>query len=219
MQKPLDLYLIAARQDRYILFSPVDAVEQCETASSDRVRRSIAWLMHRKNRLVAWIGRTLNAAHGYYVRLEDRIDPVERVFKAVACSGELTVHHASTVDPGRIRSHFQGVLRRGRLKHAVWLSVDAVISGIVIAFTPILAPIPGPNIFLYYPVLRLLSHLRALRGAASALRSSKVQFKSLPDLSGLEENLQTRRFDRGRIGAAVRSLNISGLDRFLERMV
>jgi hypothetical protein len=91
------------------------------------------------------------------------------------------------------------VLRRQRWKHIFWFSIDFVITGVVIMFTPFLAPIPGPNIFFYYPFLRLLSHYRAILGAASGLRSSDVEFKDLPELRGLADNLR-------------------GLTNFLERM-
>jgi hypothetical protein len=69
-----------------------------------------------------------------------------------------------------------------------------VVSAIVLVFTPFLAPIPGPNVFFYYPFLRLLSHYRAIRGATSGLRSSGLEFKSLPEKSGLEDNPRLARF-------------------------
>src|SRR5437867_159766 len=87
------------------------------------------------------------------------------------------------------RETFRLVLSRQRWKHVFWFSIDFVITGVVIIFTPILAPIPGPNLFFYYPFLRLLSHYRAILGATSGLSSSAVQFKDLPELRGLEDNL------------------------------
>ena len=200
MQRVLDLYLITTRRNRYILFCPTDIVEQCEVASGDRIHSVIAWVKQRPNRFVAWVGRALQAAHGHYVKLEDRIDPVERVLKAIACSAELTVNHAASIDESEARARFQSILRKQRMKHLFWLSIDSLLTAVVVAFTPILAPIPGPNVFFYYPALRLLSHYRAFRGATSALGSMPVRFKSLRDFSGLEENLR-------------------GLNRFLERMV
>jgi hypothetical protein len=140
----------------------------------------------------SWIGRGLRSIHDYYVRLEDKLDPVERVLKAMASTNHYTVH-------GQDRSEFHRVLRRQRWKHAFWFSIDFVITGVVITFTPILAPIPGPNLFFYYPFLRLLSHYRAIRGATSGLNSSEIQFKDLPQMIGLEDNFP-------------------GLARFLERM-
>ena len=219
MQQNLDLYFIATRRNRYILFGSENEIELCEAKSGDRIRKSIDWVMTRQNRVVAWVGRVLNAGHGYYVKLEDRLDPAERVLKAMGSSASLTVYHSTRVDESTAQSRFRSLLRKQRIKHSFWLSIDSVFTLVVIALTPILAPIPGPNVFFYFPALRLLSHWAAIRGTASALGSVPIQFKSLPDLSGLEENLQTESVDRSLIHNLMERLQIRGLDRFLERMV
>jgi len=199
MTRTLDLYLIP-RRNRYILFAPTDIVEQCEVESGDRIRKSIDWLKGRPNRLVGWVGRMLGTAHGHYARLEDRIDPMERVLKAIGVSAALTVHYPEILEENQARATLREILRKQRIKHLFWLAVDSVITIIVLALTPILMPIPGPNVFFYYPALRLLSHHRARRGATAAVGPMPVQFKSLRDFASVEENLR-------------------GLDRFLERMV
>jgi hypothetical protein len=217
--RTLDLYLIATRGNRYVIFSPTDIVEQCEAESGDRIHRFLGWVMSRRNRVIAWVGRVLKAGHEYYMRLEDRIDPMERVLKAIACSTELNLYYSQSADETVIRSRFVSMLRKQRIKHMFWLCIDSVIGSIVVLFTPILAPIPGPNVFFYYPALRVLSHYRALRGATQALVSMPIEFRSLPDLAGLEENLRTPRFDRATIRLFAERMQIRGLDRFLERMV
>jgi hypothetical protein len=181
MTKPLELYLIHAPRGM-ILYSPPDALAATEAESTDRVRQLVEWLSRRQNRILGWLGRGIRALHDYYVRLEDRIDPVERVLKAMASTNEYVVYTSR-------REAFERTLNRQRWKHVFWFSIDFVITGVVIIFTPILAPIPGPNLFFYYPFLRLLSHYRAILGATSGLRSSAVQFKDLPELRGLEDNL------------------------------
>ncbi len=188
----LDLYLIPTRNGRAALFSSSDALTALEAESTDRVRQLIEWLMRRPNRFVAWVGRGIRSLHDYYVKLEDKIDPVERVLKAMASTNQFAVYT-------RHPEEFRRALKRQRMKHIFWFSIDFVITGVVIAFTPILAPIPGPNFFFYYPFLRLLSHYRALLGISSGLKASDIQFKDLPELIGLEDNLP-------------------GLARFLERM-
>ena len=215
MQKALDLYLIRSRGSRYILFGPTDLIQECELQSGDRVRRFILWLMGKKNRVVAALGRVLKSAHEYYIKLEDRLDPGERVLKAIVGSSELVVYHGPLLSENEARSRFTALLRRQRLKHTFWLVLDAVFA----PFTLLLAPVPGPNVIGYYPLLRLLSHYRAARGATSAMGSMSVQFKSLPDLSSLEENLQAPRFDRVAVQGLMERLQIQGLDQFLERMV
>jgi hypothetical protein len=194
MPLPLDIYLIAKRGDRHALFSPAEALAAVEAQSTDRVKQLVDWLSRRPNRLVAWIGRGIRSLHEYYVKLEDKIDPVERVLKAMASTNRYAVY-ARTPERGL----FDRTLKRQRWKHVFWFSLDFIITGVVIMFTPILAPIPGPNLFFYYPFLRLLSHYRAIVGASSGLKSSEVQFKDLPELHSLEDNLP-------------------GLARFLERM-
>jgi hypothetical protein len=188
----MDLYLIPTRSGRYTLFSPPEVVYALEQQSADRVRQFIEWFVRRRNRVIAWIGRGVRSAHDYYRKLEDKIDPVERILKAMDSADGFLVY-------ATVPNAFQITLRRQRWKHIFWFSIDFVLTGVVLVFTPFLAPIPGPNVFFYYPLLRLLSHYRAIRGATSGLRSSAVEYKGLPELSRLEDNL-------------------SGLTRFLERM-
>jgi len=163
-------------------------MEALEATSGDRIRKFIAWLMRRPNRLVAWVGRVLNTGYGYYVRLEDRIDPIERVLKAMALANSIVIHFVRIPNGGTIGAEFERVLKRQRVKHIIWFSVDIVVSAVALVFTPFLAPIPGPNVFFYYPFLRLLSHYHAIRGTTSGLRSNGLEFKSLPDKSSLEDN-------------------------------
>jgi len=178
----LDLYLIATRSGKPALFSPPESIAALEAASTDRVRQFIEWMAARPSRVLAWVGRGIRSLHDYYQKLEDKIDPVERVLKAMASTGQFVVHT-------QIKNEFQSVLKRQRWKHMFWFSIDFVITGVVIMLTPVRIPLPGPNFFFYYPFLRLLSHYRAILGALSGLRSRDVTFKDLPELSRLEDNL------------------------------
>jgi hypothetical protein len=219
MRTSLDLYLIATRNKRCVLFSPLDIVEIFEEESDDKVVKLIAWFTRHRNRMIAWVGGVLKKAHEYYVKLEDRIDPGERVLKAMASGQQFVVYHGPPQDSSDASLRFRTLLKRQRIRQLVWFIVDLVFSAIAILFTPILAPIPGPNVVLYFPLLRMLSHYRGIRGANSGLRSSEIEFKCLPDLVGLEENLRTSSFDRREVRAMAQGLKIRGLEQFLERMV
>jgi hypothetical protein len=168
----LELYVVPRPNGRLILFSPPRILSSLD--SSDRIRQAINWSARRHNRVTAWIGRKIQSLHDYYLKLEEKIDPVERVLKAMSGANRFVVYT-------NVPEEFYGVLRRQLWKHVFWFSIDLVITGIVIIFTPILAPIPGPNIFLYYPFLRLLSHYRAIRGASAGLRSTDLEFKDPPE--------------------------------------
>jgi hypothetical protein len=219
MRTSLDLYLIEAGNKRFVLFSPLNIVEGIEEESDDRILKGIAWFMRHRNRVIAWFGRVLKGAHEYYVKLEDRIDPGERVLKAMAFSEAFVLYHGPAHDSSAAQSQLRSLLRRRRIRQVFWFIVDLVISAVALVFTPILAPIPGPNIVLYFPLLRMLSHYRAIRGAGVGLRSDEIEFKCLPDLVGLEENLRTPPFDRRAVLALAEGLKIRGLEQFLERMV
>jgi hypothetical protein len=116
----------------------------------------------------------------------------------MAVADRFTVHFIRKSPARSIGDEFQAVLRRQRVKHIFWFVVDIFVSGIVLVFTPFLAPIPGPNVMFYYPFLRLLSHHRAIRGTTLGLAYEGLEFKSLPGLNSLADN--------------------PGLMRFLERM-
>ena len=192
MANHVDLYVIPLTGGHFTLFSTPDTLGAVEAESTDRVRLGIEWLCRRPNRAVAWLGRGVRSLHDYYLKLEDKIDPSERVLKAMASTDSFIVFAHDPAD-------YLRVLKQQRRKHIFWFSIDVVLTGVVIVFTPFLAPIPGPNLFFYYPFLRLLSHYRAIAGSSSGLKSADIQFKDLPELRGLEDNLQ-------------------GLATFLERM-
>ncbi len=219
MPKSLDLYLIATRNSRSILFSPPQVMAEFEEESEDRIVQTIEWFKRHRSRVFAWLGRVLERALEYYVKLEDRIDPGERVLKAMASVQEFVIYHGVPINSVDPKTRYRTILRRLRLKHAIWFAVDLTVSAVALVFTPILAPIPGPNFFLYFPLLRTLSHFRGLRGANSGLHSEKIEFKYFPDLAGLEENLRTPPLDRRTILTMAEGLNIRGLEQFLERMV
>jgi hypothetical protein len=209
----LEIYCIELKPGKIVLFAAKDIVDQFEEQSDDRVRRFIVWLSGNSYRLVAWLGRVLNGARGYYMSLEARLDPVERVLKAMGSARQFVVLHAG--DSNLRRKQFFAKLRRQRAKHLFWFVLDLLLSLVSI----VLAWLPGPNIVGWYPFLRSLSHYRAFSGCLYGVRASGVQFKDLPELHRLEENLQAPGFDRQRIHAIVQGLEISGLEQFLDRMV
>src|SRR5215471_757239 len=100
MRTFLDLYLIATQKNRYILFSPPDLVAEFERESDKRVVRFIEWFRNHRNRIIAWLGRILETLHEYYRKLEDRIDPGERILKAMSAAPRFVVHHGHRTSEG-----------------------------------------------------------------------------------------------------------------------
>ena len=209
------IYLISLKAGRVRLFAPLEQLEHFEKHANDRLRRIITWLQASRFSLVSWFGRVLYSCRGYYVRLEARLDPVERILKAMDSAGRYTVCYPEGWEEQFARKQFFTCLRRQRIKHLVWCGIDFVCSVAALA----IAFLPGPNLVGWYPFLRALSHYHAVCGTVAALRSSAIAFKGLPELRSLEENLQAPGFNRKRIHAIAEDLKISGLEQFLERMV
>ena len=211
----LGIYLISFQGGRVRLFSPTSELEFFENQSEDRLRRFIDWLQGHRFSLVSWLGRMLHSGRGYYLKLEARLDPVERILKAMDGAERYAIFYSTAWDEQRARKQLVTRVRRQRWKHAFWCVIDFVLSIAALA----IAFLPGPNIVGWYPFLRCLSHYRAFCGTRALLRSGQIAFKGLPELRTLEENLQAPWFNRKRIHAIAEHLKISGLEQFLERMV
>ena len=211
----LKIYLISFRRGRIRLFTPLDDLEFFESQSEDRLRRFIAWLQASRFSVVSWFGRLLHSGRGYYMKLEARLDPVERILKAMDSTDRYVVLYSTAWEESGARKHFFTRVRRQRLKHGFWCALDFIVSVAALA----IAFLPGPNLVGWYPFLRSLSHYHAFCGTRALLRSNAIAFKGLPELRSLEENLQAPGFNPKRIRAVAEDLRISGLEQFLERMV
>ncbi len=208
------VYMIRTRRYRSALFLPPESIQLCTAGTPDRIRGFIRKMMLHRNRIVRWVGRVFRAGHRFYQRLEDRIDPFERMLKALNGSDILNVMHAGHAKP---RDEFCDLLRGQVVKHGAWLLVDAGLTVVAVAFTPVLVPIPGPNIILYYPALRLLSHYRALTGARRALNDATAEFSGSHALDKLEYSLRSG--ETPTTGCAHAGLRVTGLEKFLDRML
>jgi len=211
----LEIYLIAITPRKVRFFAPSDILELLEAHSTDHVRRFTAWLQGHRYRILAWLGKVFESGRGYYVRLEARLDPLERVLKSMDSADRYNIYHSTNADEVSVRKNFFARLRRQCAKHVFWCVLDLLLSiaSLAIAF------LPGPNVVGWYPFLRSLSHYGAYSGTRALLRSQRVTFKGLQGLRTLEENLQAPGFDRKNIHAIAEEMRISGLEQFLERMV
>src|SRR6185436_8369019 len=108
---------IAMRSGRTALFSPSDELDLFEVESDDKIRRAIDWLKGRPSRVVAWIGRVLQSGHGYYIRFEARLDPLELVLKAMASAQRFRVIYSPASTADAAREQLQAKVRRQCVKH------------------------------------------------------------------------------------------------------
>lgn len=208
----IDLYLIQTRGSGVVLFATRRSLISHVASEKDRFLRLIRRMMRSRNSVVRWVGRVSRAGHRYYQKLEDRIDPLERMVKALNYPGALRVWHA----PGRAASsEFSEFLRWQATKHMTWLVLDGVVTGVAVLLAPFTVPIPGPNVFFFYPFLRLLSHAQALRGVRRALRDRTIRFEPSEDLRWIEHGRDLR--DRGEFPEADSEV-VEGVNEFLKRI-
>lgn len=181
----IDVYLVRTRR-RSVLFVTRRALAAYAASEKDRFLKFVRRMMRSRNRAVRFVGRVTRAGHRYYQRLEDRIDPQERMIKALNYPGTLNVWHAPGV---AAREVFNQRLQRQVYKHTSWVVIDGGLTVVAILLAPILVPIPGPNVSFFYPFLRLLSHRQALRGARRARSDDSVRFREMPELDGVAERV------------------------------
>jgi hypothetical protein len=178
----IDLYLVPVRRQRFAIFLTRRSLSAYAQSETDRFLRFIRRMMRSKNRVVRWVGRVSRMGHRYYQKLEDRIDPIERMVKALNYPGPLVIWHGAGVDAP---TQFREFVGRQAFKHRVWVGLDGFLTAVAIVLAPFMAPIPGPNVAFFYPFLRFLSHLQALRGARRGQGGAVLIFRVLPDLDAI----------------------------------
>ncbi|HEX5000253.1 MAG TPA: hypothetical protein VFY29_18675 [Terriglobia bacterium] len=215
VNSPISLYLIRTPRGPCLVFASSETVRVWEQTSTDHLHQAILWLRSRHNRVVAWVGKLLESARAYHGTLEDRLDPAERILRAMAGANGFVVYHGTFPSGSEVLGYFRAALRRQKIKHWTWFALDWA----AIAAAIPLSPLPGPNVLLYYPVLRVFSHYRAVCGVKAAVSAADMELRFAAALDELEGILRTPRRDTGAIQAAADALNVDGLGPFIERMV
>jgi hypothetical protein len=219
----MDFYLMQVRGGSIILYTEGERIDPLthELLRSDftnPVDRLLQRLQKREGRIPRFLRNLIIVVRDTYYRLEEKIDPMERVFKLMRHAGQLRVFHTPTWQGPAAQKHFIGLLARNQRKHTAWGIVDLVITLITVLLSPILVPLPGPNIFFYYPAARLTSHYLARRGVLHGA-SLETLFVALPELSEIENLLNqppsVKEFDR--IEKIAISLRLEHLGHFLKR--
>ena len=131
-----------------------------------------------------------------YRRLRQHFAYQEGMLGRLRHAQHLSVYHAVGLEPDRVEKDLLKHLRAGHRKHTKWFIVDAIVAG----FGGILAPLPGPNVFFFYPAIRAMGHYLARKGARHAFRLSlsfdaeplidRVQEAGLSDLSLVQNELK-----------------------------
>lgn len=188
----MDSYLIQIGK-RWVLYAEDPPLPQGEAGrSQDRVDRIIRSLAERGVWWATGMSRLIRAVRDGYNELQNRLDPMERVFKRMRHAGPMRVHFSSDLSESEARARLKSLLAVQRIRHGAWMIFDGLLALGMVPLAPVLVPIPGPNLFFYYPALRTFSHWLAWQGVLSALRQMPSQWVAQEEIAGLEDAIGRR---------------------------
>jgi Mitochondrial K+-H+ exchange-related len=187
----MDFYLLQFRKRSPVLYTEGERINPSTYAElrsdySNPVDRFLDRLEKKESRVAQFLRRLIIVVRDTYYKLEDKIDPMERVFKRLRHAPNLTLFYSQQSSQQRAAGTFEALLARQRRKHTFWVGVDGLMAVVALVLTPILVPIPGPNLFLYYPGLRMISHYLARKGTTRGLELEERNWVALPEIAELE---------------------------------
>lgn len=104
---------------------------------------------------------------------------------------EITIRCAGLAGEERIDSRFHFFLQRKRTRSLAVLTGEAL----VLPFTALTMPLPGPNIAFYILALLIITHWQSFRGVRAILKKKHV-FQTDPLLTEWEAAVKARSVDR-----------------------
>ncbi len=222
----MDFYLFETRRGSSVLYTEGERIdptthEELKPDYSNPVDRFLEKLSQRKGRFSVFLRNLILLVRSSYYKLEDRIDPMERVFKSMRHAQGLNLCHSPQLDTMKASKRLSALLESQQKKHLFWGAVDFVFTIAAILFSPILIPLPGPNFFFYYPIARLFSHILARRGATHGTRITARTFTPVAEIQEIEFELNQQRdpLDFDKIGQAGLKLHLERLPLFLKKYV
>jgi hypothetical protein len=83
----------------------------------------------------------------------------QKILAELSCY-DIRLETTKAIDDDDMKRVFKIWIQKEKMKRLIFV----VIEGIILPFTPILAILPGPNIFFYVPALLFYYHFRSYRG-------------------------------------------------------
>ena len=130
-------------------------------------------------------GQLRQRIHQTYWKLTEKLDHHEKLLARLRHADCLQIYHSSRMESPKADQELRKFLWLQHRKHGRWLCVDAVLA----FFGIFLTPIPGPNLFFFYPAARTLGHYLARKGARRSLSLANVSFQKDPLIDRVEENI------------------------------
>ena len=165
--------------------------------------------------LVTGSGRWSRIKKGVYQtyrRLMDRVDYHERLCSQLRHATDLQVYHPSSINSAEAQDRLRDFLRSCYSKHSRWVGIDAILA--IVVGIPLI-PLPGPNIFFFYPAARTLGHYLAKKGAQHALSCDNLSFHSEPLIDQVQNHLQDLKTVQDTLAGLVERYHLPDLERLL----
>ena len=188
----MDSYLIKIGKRRVLYAEDPPLPEGEAGRSPNHVDRIIRSLAARGAWWATGMSRLIRAVRDGYYELQNRLDPMEQVFKRMRHAGPMRVHFSSSLSESEARARLKSLLVGQRIRHGAWMIFDGLLALGMVPLAPVLVPIPGPNLFFYYPALRTFSHWLAWQGVLSALRQMPPQWVAREEIAALESAIDSK---------------------------
>jgi len=107
---------------------------------------------------VKWIQKGIKIAEKHFPWIVNYLS--KQSILANLCRYKIVIESDRKRSQKYIKKLFSIWIRKERMKRRVFVIIEAIL----IPFTPILALLPGPNIFFYIPVLFFYYHWKSLKG-------------------------------------------------------
>ena len=125
-------------------------------------------------------------AYRIYWKLTKKFDYHENLCARVGTVTTLDIYHPYNMGSDSARKEFRKFLKTQYRKHSRWMWTTSILA----FFGAFLTPIPGPNIFFFYPAARTLGHYLAKKGARQLLAIPDVSFRKDPLIDQVWENFE-----------------------------
>ncbi len=122
----------------------------------------------------------------FYKKFKERFDPQENVCSVLRFADRITIVHPKSISETEAEAIFKSFLSHSGKKHTVWMFLDSILA----MMGGILTPVPGPNLFFFYPATRVVSHYFARQGIKTAKAINKKGFTINSLLDTIQENLE-----------------------------
>lgn len=223
----MDVFLVPIGRGRHALYcEPADEPSPAAPAGERGIWRRMT---HRFSEVLAAVEREQDAREhpesekpaGLWPRARARVVAwmaekiaEQRLLWRLRGRSQVRTFVPADLDAERALAIVRGNLLRDFDRHRWWLVVDLLGGAVALALTPI----PGPNLFGYYFVFRIVGHFLALRGARHGLTGVRWDFEpsdALGDLSSLD--VLPREERERRVHAVAERLGLPRLARFYDR--